>query len=667
MSLRSVIRLEPGIPVTIVQVERSSLLCREVSDGDRIGLTVGTRVTDVADGTDHQRLIEALGAGGALDLPIRHRDGRWLRVRARINSDDEHFALAIIDDSVRARHDATARIEARTLRAFSRATSLGDAVQPLMEALGDLLALRFIELWLIDHRTDTLRRSATVSRGMPPFHLERVTGSMDRSLQEGFARTVAESDEIVWIPDLRQEPRLHRRKEALLDQLHGVIGIRIGNDTRELGALLMFLGEQREPDTEMTELLERLGQQLSLLTFNLRRGELLQRSQRRLRFITDLSRALDATQDVSALARNVVEMFVPRFADAAILERPQRTGIERTIVTAPEVSLRASDGAIEAIPERASGRLRLDPDSPLHTLGVRHALVAPMRARDHALGRLILLSVDEPFDEDEELIAKEAARRAAAAIDHAQLFAHRSHIARTLQASLLPPSLPAIGSFEVAARYDAAGNGVDSGGDFYDLFATGGSSWAAMIGDVQGKGPGAAAITALARYTLRAAALRARRPSRILGLLNDALYSNEQTDRTCTVAYARIVLGDGGVHATLCLAGHLQPLLRAADGSVTPIGTPGRFLGALPATELVDVDVDIPRGGSLIFYTDGVSDARTASREEFGDERLRALVEGLPRDASADDIAGAIESAVITWQRGELVDDLALLVLRWNP
>jgi len=661
------VHTEPGLPVTIARIERASLTCQEITDGDAIGLLPGRALTEVVEESEHGSLVSAFAEAGRLDLTIRHRDGRWLRLRAQIDPPDDAVAIVILDDTPRARREVAARIEARTLRAFSRATTLADAVQPLMEAMGIPLGLRFIELWLIDHRTDTLRRSATVSRGLPPFHLERVTGPMDRSLQEGFARAVAESDGIIWQPDLRHEPRLLRRKEALLDGLHGVIGLRIGNDTRELGALLLFTGEERAPEPELVELLERMAQQLSLLTFNLRRGELLQRSQRRLRFITDLSRELDATLEASAIARSVLDLFVPRLADAAILERPQRRGIERTIVVAPDAPLQPIDGATSAIAQRASGRIRLEPGSPLHALGARHALVAAASTRDASQGRLILLSTDEPFDEEEELIAKEAARRTADAIERAQLFTHRSHIARTLQESLLPPSLPSIDGFEVAARYEAAGDGIDSGGDFYDLFATGGSSWAAMIGDVQGKGPGAAAITALARYTLRAAALRARRPSRILGLLNDALYSNEQTDRCCTVAYARVVLGDGGVHATLCLAGHLPPLLRTADGAVEPIGVTGRFLGCFPETKLSDVEVDIPRGGSLIFFTDGITDARTRANEEFGEQRLHALIESMPLDAHADAIAEGIRTAVIDWQRGELVDDVAILVLRWNP
>ena len=96
-------------------------------------------------------------------------------------------------------------------------------------------------------------------------------------------------------------------------------------------------------------------------------------------------------------------------------------------------------------------------------------------------------------------------------------------IASTLQRSLLPPSLPSIPGVEVAGRYRAAGEGVDVGGDFFDVFESGDEEWAVVIGDVCGKGPEAAAVTGLARHTLRAAAGHEHRPSLLLRILNDAM------------------------------------------------------------------------------------------------------------------------------------------------
>jgi len=109
-----------------------------------------------------------------------------------------------------------------------------------------------------------------------------------------------------------------------------------------------------------------------------------------------------------------------------------------------------------------------------------------------------------------EVFAEDLARRAGQAVDNARLYTEQRHIARTLQASLLPPELPSIGGVEVAAVYKAAGEGTEVGGDFYDVFETSRDEWAVVMGDVCGKGPEAAAVTGLARYTIRAAAMRER-------------------------------------------------------------------------------------------------------------------------------------------------------------
>src|SRR5439155_23471108 len=134
-------------------------------------------------------------------------------------------------------------------------------------------------------------------------------------------------------------------------------------------------------------------------------------------------------------------------------------------------------------------------------------------------------------------LAEDLARRAATAIDLARLYDERSRVARKLQESLLPPSLPEIPGLQVAVRYQAAGEGTEVGGDFYDVFATGDGAWAAVIGDVCGKGAEAAGLTGLARHTIRAVAMQERSPAAILGRLNEAMLDDD--DRFCTVCYVR--------------------------------------------------------------------------------------------------------------------------------
>ena len=130
-----------------------------------------------------------------------------------------------------------------------------------------------------------------------------------------------------------------------------------------------------------------------------------------------------------------------------------------------------------------------------------HARRADLRERQVGAG----------FDEQDLELAQELGRRCATAVDNARLYTERCYIARTLQESLLPVDLPDIPGVEAAARFRPTGEGNEVGGDFYDMFETGNRGWTVVMGDVCGKGPDAAAVTALARYTLRAAAMRERR------------------------------------------------------------------------------------------------------------------------------------------------------------
>ena len=136
-------------------------------------------------------------------------------------------------------------------------------------------------------------------------------------------------------------------------------------------------------------------------------------------------------------------------------------------------------------------------------------MVVPMISRDRMLGTITFVSAESGrrFTTDDVTLAEDLARRAAVASTTRACTQERAQIARTLQESLLPPQLPTIPGVEVAARYLAAGEGIDVGGDFYDLFDSGSGDWSIVMGDVCGKGADAAALTALARYTLRATAL----------------------------------------------------------------------------------------------------------------------------------------------------------------
>ena len=236
-------------------------------------------------------------------------------------------------------------------------------------------------------------------------------------------------------------------------------------------------------------------------------------------------------------------------------------------------------------------------------------------------------------------------------------------LARTLQASLLPPHLPEIFGLEVAARYRPAEDGVEVVGDFYDLFDVGEEGWGVVIGDVCGKGPEAAALTALARYTVRAAAIREPRPSRVLALLSEAVLHEEWSERFCTAVYARVVPHQEGVTVEMACGGHPSPLLLRACGSVERVGHPGTLLGLFETLDLVDDVVELHPGDALVLFTDGALDAKRDG-EVLGEERLGALVSACSGCRRAEDMAARLEDAIVSFQDGVRQDDLAIVVLR---
>jgi serine phosphatase RsbU (regulator of sigma subunit) len=295
-------------------------------------------------------------------------------------------------------------------------------------------------------------------------------------------------------------------------------------------------------------------------------------------------------------------------------------------------------------------------------------LQAQLTGRGKELGMVeVIDSAERTFTARDEAVLTQLAQLASVAISNAQLYDRERTIARTLQRSLRPGGLPPVPGLSAAVRFRPAGEGIELGGDFYDLFAAGDGAWTALIGDVQGKGPDAAAVTALARHTMRAAAAYESRPSGVLALLHRALRDQTGDEgRFCTVCYAHLRVARSRVSLELACGGHPLPLVVHADGRVTPVGRLGTLLGSDIEPLLTDVAVTLDRGDVLVFYTDGVTEVRRRRQEIFGHAELVALLEtcaGLPPDA----VAARVEEAVLAASEGRLRDDMAILAFGPTP
>ncbi|MYX93318.1 SpoIIE family protein phosphatase [Streptomyces sp. SID486] len=236
----------------------------------------------------------------------------------------------------------------------------------------------------------------------------------------------------------------------------------------------------------------------------------------------------------------------------------------------------------------------------------------------------------------------------------------------TLQKTLLPPVLANVPGLDVAAHYHIASTD-EVGGDFYDLFPLSAGTWGFFLGDVCGKGAAAAAVTSLARYTLRAAAVYDPDPAAVLANLNTVLNHeyNGHDPRFCTVVFGLLTPdGDhGGFRVTLAAGGHPPALHMGADGRAEYLPTPGgQLIGVLPDARIVTTGVRLDPGDTLLLHTDGLTEAHLATTDgRYGDDALLEFARELAPTTAHDTVA-AIRDLLDTFGTG-VDDDTAVLAL----
>ena len=242
-------------------------------------------------------------------------------------------------------------------------------------------------------------------------------------------------------------------------------------------------------------------------------------------------------------------------------------------------------------------------------------------------------------------------------------------LAATLQASLLPPRPPLVPGMDVATRYRPGATELLVGGDFFDVFRLASNAWGMAVGDVCGKGAGAASLTALTRYTLRAAAVHHALPSAVLEEVNAGLVADaaaDADDRFCTVVFARLELDVCGAWVTLANAGHPRPIVVRRAGWIDMRGQAGTPVGMFETAAVTDDRVGLGPGDALVFCTDGITEARSRAGEMFGDEALPDLLltcAGEPADA----IAQRVLDGAAFFAGGRAHDDVAVLVVGVPP
>ena len=377
-------------------------------------------------------------------------------------------------------------------------------------------------------------------------------------------------------------------------------------------------------------------------------------SERAARFLATASKLFGSSLDVASTIEKVAWAVVPEVADYCAVHLPDGRGRVRRAALAWMQAEQPDIDVPDPSPVMVTGESQLVNSS---------TLIAPLVAGDETVGTITLATTgaDRRLGHGDLRLAEELGRRAGVAIENARVHEARSHIATTLQHSLLPPRLPDIPGLTTAARFRAAGISSEVGGDFYDLFPAAGG-WMVVIGDVTGKGPSAAAITSLARYTLRTAALYERLPERTLGRLNDVLLADAERRRLCTAICAHIAPQDDRIRIRLTRAGHPAPYLVRTGAGAEPVGRAGTLLGAFEEVAWTGDDLELLPGDTLVLYTDGVTDT-TSGAERFGQERVAELLSECA-GLDPEEVARRMDAALRSFEKGPQRDDLAILVLR---
>ncbi|KAB8177781.1 PP2C family protein-serine/threonine phosphatase [Microbispora catharanthi] len=421
---------------------------------------------------------------------------------------------------------------------------------------------------------------------------------------------------------------------------------------------------------------------------------------RRTEFLLEAGRRLSASLNPHRCARAATELGAEFLSDMAIVLLPPTSRRRMEWVRAVSGRYGPEEGALPAaaaaeVPGLTDALAGLrhgvagqqDPGGAPDWLlpegfgPAGHLLVLPLPGNGVPAGAIALArrAGRPPFDDDDQMMARDLATRAGAAISAASLFREQSTINAILTGDLLPPELPEIEGMRVAGRLRASQQAGAIGGDFYDVYLPDAAPDSGIVerpplvilGDVCGKGARAAVLAGQVRHSLRTLLLLESRPDRLLELLNRSLLASPSPNSFVTMILAALRTAPGDhVLVDLAVAGHPAPLVLRRDGTVEEVAVRGSILGALKKISLWPVTLDLAPGEVCLLYSDGITEAfgGPSGREMFGEERLRealATCAGMPVEALVE----RLEQLSTEWLGGGpggggQQDDRALLAVR---
>ncbi|MDP9285559.1 MAG: SpoIIE family protein phosphatase, partial [Actinomycetota bacterium] len=560
--------------------------------------------------------------------------------------------------------------------------SLAHTLETAVERIAELLQIDQVGVYLHDES----RLVAAAGRGLVPGHEEIAARLLDAVHGPLRARSAV-------LAEIRgSEPSLAAVRAALAAAGQAA-ALAVPLQVREepIGLLVAFPGGRPLGVSEVA-LLSSLAAQLAFAVQNARLHEQAtelgaaltkvlaseRQTSRQVSALYEISRSfaqsLSLETTLAAVTKTIVEVLG---VDAAVIRVPDERG-DQFVPRAVHVAESRLIDAVRTILERSQPRppRSLEPrplDAATATrLGGAHALLVPFLRKGSTaallpiatatelLAELTILSLDPaaPIDSDTLATARTIAQQAALAIDNARLYQQQKQFAETMQQSLLPRERPAIPGLEIGTVYESAAQ-VDVGGDVFDFLELADGRLAVVLGDVTGHGIDATADMAMAKFVFRSLAREHSEPSAFLAHANDVVVGEIAVGKFITMAYLTI---DPAGEVLCASAGHPEPRLVLPDGRVETLPAGGLALGIDAPQSYEQVRAELPVGGAVVIYTDGVVEARTA-RELFGVERLDAVLSAHVAEP-AQTIAEAVIESCRAYSGGNLADDCAVVVIK---
>ena len=321
----------------------------------------------------------------------------------------------------------------------------------------------------------------------------------------------------------------------------------------------------------------------------------------------------------------------------------------------------------------ASGRLNLGGEHRQWMIDHGVTILLPLRTASGSLGYLLLgrKTDGEDYTSDELNLLRTLARQIALAAENRQLLEEQIEkkkleeqlgIARGIQEGLLPGILPSIQGLELAARIRFC---MDVAGDYYDVVPLQDGRALLAIGDVAGKGLGAALLMANLQASLRVVRNVGISLSAVVHEINGLVCENTPTNMFITFFVA--IFDPESRRLTYVNAGHNPPLLLRGNGDIEHLVTGGLLLGVTPDSVYTEECVQLDEGDALFMFTDGVSEAMDRTKQEFGEDRIAAVARS-NQDRPLEQALSRIEEDVIRFiGKDRFEDDFTLLAVRVGP